>query len=117
MVRELFIGCISAWQGSLGSIPTGWALCDGTNGTPDLRDKFVVCSGDTYNPDDTGGSKEHNHDFTSEDHWHMLISNNINNLGADYMHILQMSASTGTTNNSDGQPPFFALAYIMFTGY
>jgi len=36
-------------------IPDGWALCDGTNGTPDLRDKFIVGSGSTYSVGDTGG--------------------------------------------------------------
>lgn len=35
-------GMILFWNGSLGAIPSGWAICDGTNGTPDLRDKFIV---------------------------------------------------------------------------
>jgi len=35
-------GSIIMWSGTLASIPSGWQLCDGTNGTPDLRDKFVV---------------------------------------------------------------------------
>ena len=35
-------GVIVMWFGNVSSIPSGWALCDGTNGTPDLRDKFVV---------------------------------------------------------------------------
>jgi hypothetical protein len=36
---------ICFWAGSSGSIPTGWHLCDGTNGTPDLRDQFIVGGG------------------------------------------------------------------------
>ncbi len=36
------IGCIVLWGGSVASIPSGWRLCDGTNNTPDLRDRFVV---------------------------------------------------------------------------
>jgi hypothetical protein len=32
---------IRMWKGSLASIPTGWTLCDGNNGTPNLIDKFV----------------------------------------------------------------------------
>ena len=36
------IGGIIMWSGTIATIPTNWALCDGTNGTPDLRDKFVV---------------------------------------------------------------------------
>lgn len=39
---------IAIWVGSVASIPTGWQLCDGTNGTPDLRNKFLVGAGSTY---------------------------------------------------------------------
>jgi microcystin-dependent protein len=33
---------IMMWSGTIATIPSGWLLCDGTNGTPDLRDKFVI---------------------------------------------------------------------------
>lgn len=36
------IGCIVMWSGAISAVPSGWRLCDGTNGTPDLRDKFVI---------------------------------------------------------------------------
>jgi hypothetical protein len=49
-------GLISIWYGSIGSVPTGWYLCDGSNGTPDLRDRFVVGAGSTYSVGGTGGS-------------------------------------------------------------
>lgn len=49
-------GVIVMWSGSIGSIPAGWALCNGNNGTPDLRDRFVVGAGSTYAVDATGGS-------------------------------------------------------------
>jgi len=49
-------GAIIMWSGSQATIPTGWGICDGTNGTPDLRDKFVVGAGNTYSPLATGGS-------------------------------------------------------------
>lgn len=35
-------GCIIIWSGSVTAVPSGWKLCDGTNATPDLRDKFVI---------------------------------------------------------------------------
>ena len=38
-------GTIVIWSGTIANIPTGWQLCDGTNGSPDLRDKFVVGAG------------------------------------------------------------------------
>lgn len=47
---------IAFWSGQINTIPTGWQLCDGTNGTPDLRDKFLVGAGSTYSIGNTGGS-------------------------------------------------------------
>lgn len=35
-------GVIVLWSGSIASIPSGWYLCNGSNGTPDLRNRFVV---------------------------------------------------------------------------
>jgi len=49
-------GCILLWSGSIGSIPAGFALCNGLNGTPDLRDRFVVGAGSTYAVNASGGS-------------------------------------------------------------
>jgi hypothetical protein len=49
-------GVIWMWNSTAATIPYGFQLCDGTNGTPDLRDRFVVGAGTSYNPADTGGS-------------------------------------------------------------
>jgi hypothetical protein len=49
-------GCILLWSGSIGSIPAGFVLCNGSNSTPDLRDRFVVGAGSSYAVDATGGS-------------------------------------------------------------
>jgi hypothetical protein len=48
-------GAILLWSGSIASIPSGWVICDGTNGTPNLRDRFVVGAGSTYAVAATGG--------------------------------------------------------------
>ena len=48
-------GVITMWSGSILSIPTGWVLCDGTNATPDLRNRFIVGAGDDYSVADNGG--------------------------------------------------------------
>jgi len=63
-------GGIILWSGSVASIPSGWALCNGSNGTPDLRNRFVVGAGSTYAVDATGGSADaivvsHTHTATS----------------------------------------------------
>lgn len=49
-------GIISMWSGSIATIPTGWAICDGTSGTPDLRGRFLVGAGGTYAVGATGGA-------------------------------------------------------------
>ena len=51
-------GAIIIWSGIASTIPTGWLLCDGTNSTPDLRDRFVVGATNSYAVNDTGGSKD-----------------------------------------------------------
>ena len=70
-VRDIIpTGVITMWYGSIASIPSGWYLCDGTNSTPDLRDRFIVGAGSTYGVAATGGSANatlvsHNHTGTS----------------------------------------------------
>lgn len=54
-------GLIAMWHGLLVNIPTGWNLCDGTNGTPDLRSKFVKGAAAGNNPGATGGAATHTH--------------------------------------------------------
>lgn len=51
-------GVILMWSGSLASIPAGYILCDGTSGTPDLRNTFILGAGSTgYSaPGATGGA-------------------------------------------------------------
>lgn len=44
---------ILIWSGAIVDIPAGWALCDGNNGTPDLRGKFIVGAGGILDPGDT----------------------------------------------------------------
>lgn len=51
-------GMIMLWSGSSASIPTGWLLCDGSNSTPDLRNRFVVGATSTYAVGATGGSAD-----------------------------------------------------------
>jgi hypothetical protein len=63
-------GAILLWSGAIGSIPSGWLICDGTNGTPDLRNRFVVGAGSTYAVAATGGTADsivvsHNHTASS----------------------------------------------------
>ena len=49
-------GLIAMWSGAVANVPAGWALCNGSNGTPDLRDRFVIGAGGTRAPGATGGA-------------------------------------------------------------
>lgn len=68
-------GCIVLWSGSIASIPSGWVLCNGSSGTPDLRNRFVVGAGSTYAVAATGGSADatlvsHSHGVSDPGHAH-----------------------------------------------
>jgi len=63
-------GLIAIWSGAVGAIPSGWLLCNGSNGTPDLRNSFVLGAGNSYSVGQTGGSTDaivvsHTHTATS----------------------------------------------------
>ena len=92
---------ILLWFGSIGSIPAGYALCDGNNGTPDLRDNFVVGAGSTYAVDATGGAVSHSHS---------LIVNAPNPITSGVLQDID-----DETDAQSNLPPYHALAYIMKT--
>jgi hypothetical protein len=54
--NAILTGMIVMWSGSIATIPSGYVLCDGSNSTPDLRNRFIVGGGSTYDVDETGGS-------------------------------------------------------------
>lgn len=56
LVQAIPKGIISMWAGATSSIPSGWALCDGTRGTPDLRGRFVVGADSSFPHKTSGGS-------------------------------------------------------------
>jgi hypothetical protein len=101
-------GGIILWSGSVASIPSGWALCNGSNGTPDLRNRFVVGAGSTYAVAATGGSADaivvsHTHTFsgttnTTGSHTHLVysggFSGSIFSVGDSDGNILQYSEPT-----------------------
>ena len=79
-------GGIIIWSGSTGSVPAGWLLCDGTNGTPDLRDRFIIGAGNTYAVNATGGTADavvvshtHTGSLTSYTHSHFVATSGASN--------------------------------------
>ena len=78
--RGVPYGTIIMWSGDESNIPETWALCDGTNGTPDLRERFILAAGATNAAHTVGGSDsitvtgtiepggEHTHSLTVAGH-------------------------------------------------
>lgn len=68
VLTALPVGSIIDWSGSTASIPAPWQICDGTNGTPDLRDKFLVGAGNAYAVGATGGATSNTPTITVAGH-------------------------------------------------
>ena len=115
-VHEISIGVITAWSGGLGNIPPGWHLCDGTNGTPDLREKFIVGAGVAFAVGDEGGTLTHTHDFSGDGHHHTLQSGGEVSSGILFLPETSRSEAAGTTGAANTRPPYYALAYIQYLG-
>ena len=81
-------GVIVQWSGTVDTIPAGWALCDGANGTPNLTDKFVIGAGSSYNVGAQGGS----------------ASSTTNSAGS-HSHTGSVTISIGSTTLSENQMP------------
>ncbi len=134
-------GAILLWSGSVASIPAGWFLCDGTNSTPDLRDRFVVGAGSTYAPAATGGSANavvvshthtatsvvtdpgHNHTYNAPSGFDSggsfggsvvenIVSATTGSRTTD-ITVATTVASAGSSGTNANLPPYYALAYIM----
>ena len=137
-------GMIMIWSGSSASIPSGWVICDGTNSTPDLRNRFVVGAGSTYSVGGTGGSADaivvsHTHTGTTSTtgaHTHEAVQSNylysVDNgsyygggwVGGTKAYTTSSNGShshtfttdsTGSSGTNANLPPYYALCYIMKT--
>ena len=130
-------GLIAIWSGSIGSIPSGWVLCDGTNSTPDLRNSFILGAGNSYSVGQTGGSTDaivvsHTHTATVTDPGHFHNYNDYQNAnvragsngGTPYTltitptstattGITVANSTTGVSGTNANMPPYYALAFIM----
>jgi hypothetical protein len=135
-------GGIIMWNGSVGSIPAGWALCNGSGGTPDLRSRFVIGAGSTYAVNATGGTADaivvnHSHSYSGNtsdvgDHEHSMPGSSTGSGGSGAFENRNPSGTkqtggagghnhsfSGTTSSAGDSgtnanlPPYFALCYIM----
>jgi len=75
-------GTILIWSGTLGSIPAGYLLCDGSNGTPDLSHKFVKGAEPGQGAGGFGGAGTHFHSVDTHHHAIVLCCNHCHNMCA-----------------------------------
>ncbi len=144
-VESFVTGMIILWYGNTSNVPTGFVLCDGNNSTPDLRDRFVIGAGNSFNAGDTGG----NNSLTLTEanlpsHRHFVVSNDLggqNRTNSNVSANNQVRKGTGASNLFEGynlastgsdaasgrssavgsgtpidnKPAYHALCYIMKT--
>lgn len=126
-------GCVLLWSGSEEEIPTGFALCDGQDGRPDLRDRFVLGAGTAHPVGATGGEEEHT--LTEDEMPEHKHTQRIQSGSSSYLWTTQGSSSgskslsvalsngngivpintayagRGTPHNN--MPPYYTLCYII----
>lgn len=92
------------WTGAISAIPSGFVLCDGNNGTPNLTDRFVIHAdadaAGTRNVGDVGGSMAHT-----------LTTNET----PSHRHSIGISGVSGTTH-AEGSLDAVATAYTGYEG-
>ena len=133
-------GGIIIWSGAIGAVPSGWYICDGTNGTPDLRNRFIVGAGSTYSVGGNGGSADaitvtHTHTATSvvtdPTHQHLGFGSSgataqagsgggiggaagvLNTAASTGITVATTNANAGVSGTNANLPPYWALAYIQ----
>lgn len=99
-------GAIIIWSGATAAIPSGFVLCNGSNSTPDLRDRFIVGVGSTYAVGDTGGATTHNHGGKTGVQQNITSGTGFAVGAADKDHDHSISSASSL-------PPYYALCYIM----
>lgn len=130
-------GDIALWLGSPTAVPIGWLLCDGSEGTPDLRNYFVKIG---TTPALSGGANTHGHSAVASHthtatgtHTHTASTSDANDTNmtgvgghsvsiVNHQHsVTSISSVTATWNSttidadsSDNQPPYRTVAYIQF---
>lgn len=118
-------GTIVMWNGTESNVPQGWHLCDGSNGTPDLRGKFVLSANATYKAKTSGGAssvalseaqlRAHTHTYVADDGTVAIpqLTGDINVTLRGAGTVSKNTGSTGFSSAINIMPPYYALCYIM----
>jgi microcystin-dependent protein len=127
-------GVVLAWYSKSGAFPEGWAICDGTNGTPDLRGKFLYGVGNMSDVGKMGGNETHQHGVSSvavavsgttakaqgagSNPDAFKIDDNRGCCpqvtGLDHTHAFSGSGgASGSTDSGSSIPPYVTVLYMM----
>ena len=88
-------GTILLWYGNAANVPAGWQICDGTNGTPNLQNRYVKGNDADGNLGNTGGNLTHGHTLPA---------------GSDIAAGTDFADDTDSKNH---EPPWTKVYYIM----
>ena len=134
-------GVIVMWSGDANKIPAGWALCDGNNNTPNLKDRFIVGAGGKYPHKSSGGEetvtlnasqtplREHSHEYWGDQYQKYIkkgredgtldgkFDSMITFTGMQKMDYTYRYVTSNASNNDvaphNNIPPYYALCFIM----
>lgn len=116
-------GTVKMFYGIAANIPVGWQICDGTNGTPDLRNRFPA-GADRDNGTEpqtvidvlvrtNGGHDTHYHDFVTDGHSHSITAGIGIAYGSSLWNYTNDATDSGSTMDESTIPPYRALYFIM----
>ena len=120
---SLFVtGMILMYTGS--TAPSGWAICNGQNGTPDLRDRFIVGAGSAYSVNNTGGAASVTlttaqlpaHSHSTPNHNHSFSGSNTHSHNYELVNMDQGSAGGSSSRGRNTTTTSTSSASITISG-
>lgn len=137
---SLKLGLVAMWLGSVASVPKNWAVCDGSNGTIDMRDRFIKVPTTLAGNGAIGGSNTHTHSPISHTHSPTGSHSHTGSTGGSLQNRERRAANSGAgivlgydthpissvssvsptyssdnlpADTVDNQPPYRTVAYIQ----
>ncbi len=111
-------GTIIAWYAKQGAFPRGWNVCDGSNGTPDLRGRFIRGVSDIAETGKTGGNTDHTHHYrwsVSEGNWKGSDKDWGQTPWAGGPNPVKPQNHEADTDPASNLPPYVDVIYLMKT--